>query len=117
MPQTVGICGSESAMTMMIGACTVELYLSESLSLKDKRSILKSLLARLHREFNVAASEVALHDVWQSASIGIALVTTSAAHAQSTLDGIVNWIERNRPDLEVVDHYIEIVNFSSAAGN
>lgn len=102
---------------MIIGACTIDLYLGESFSLKDKRSILKSLLARLHREFNVSAAEVALHDVWQSASVGLSFTTTSAAHAQSALDNIVHWIERNRPDLEVVDHYIEIITISSAAGN
>jgi uncharacterized protein YlxP (DUF503 family) len=102
---------------MVIGACTIELYLAAPTSLKDKRSILKSLLARLHREFNVSAAEVGLHDVWQSSSIGVTTISTNAVHAQNLLNNLVEWIEQNRPDLEVIDHYIEIINFSSESGN
>jgi uncharacterized protein YlxP (DUF503 family) len=99
---------------MIVGACTVELHLPGLTSLKEKRSVLKSLLARLHREFNVAAAEVALHDVWQSSTVGLTTVSTSAAHAQNLLDNVVNWIERNRPDLEVIDHYVEVLTFSAS---
>ncbi len=99
---------------MIVGACTVELHLPGLNSLKEKRSVLKSLLARLHREFNVAAAEVDLHDVWQSSTVGLTTVSTSAAHAQNLLDSVVNWIERNRPDLEVIDHYVEVLTFSAS---
>jgi uncharacterized protein len=102
---------------MFIGACIVELELPGLGSLKEKRSVLKGLIARLHKEFNVTAAEVDLHDVWQATSLGVATISTSAAHAQSLLNNLVSWIERNRPDLEVVDHYVELISFSSGAGN
>lgn len=102
---------------MVIGVCTIELYLPEPNSLKEKRGVLKSLLARIHREFNVSGAEVAMHDNWTAATIGVATVSTSAAHAQTLIDNLLRWIERNRPDLEVVDHYIEVISFSSASGN
>ena len=102
---------------MVIGACTIQLYLPAVASLKEKRSLLKSLIARLHKEFNVAAAEVDYHDVWQSTSLGVATVSTSAAHAQNLLDNLVHWIESNRPDLEVVDEYIEIISFSADSGS
>ena len=102
---------------MVIGACTIHLYLPAAASLKDKRSILKSLIARLHKEFNVSAAEVDFHDVWRSSALGVATVSTSAVHAQHLLDNLIGWIESNRPDLEVVDEYIEIISFSEESGS
>src|SRR5438477_12962093 len=101
---------------MVIGACTIELHLPGLGSLKEKRGLLKSLIARLHKEFNVTAAEVGFHDVWQSTTLGVATVSTSAAHAQNLLENLIHWIETNRPDLEVVDHYVEVISFSSEAG-
>ncbi|PJF35621.1 MAG: DUF503 domain-containing protein [Candidatus Thermofonsia Clade 1 bacterium] len=98
---------------MFIGICIIELHLPAVTSLKEKRGILKAILARLHREFNVSAAEVALHDVWQSASIGIATVSTSAAHASNLLENAIDWLEHNRPDLDMVAHSIEIVPFGT----
>jgi uncharacterized protein len=102
---------------MVIGACTIELDLPGLNSLKEKRSVLKTLLARLHKEFNVSAAEVDLHDAWQSSTIGVSTVSTSAAHAQSLLNNLIRWIETYRPDVEVIDHYVEVISFSSDAGS
>src|SRR5215813_4352815 len=102
---------------MFIGACTLELDLPGMSSLKDKRSLIKSLSARLHKEFNVTVAEVDLLDAWQSTILGIAVVSTSAVHAQNLLNNLVRWLETHRPDLEVVDHYVEVISFSSDAGH
>ncbi|HEX3053239.1 MAG TPA: DUF503 domain-containing protein [Aggregatilineaceae bacterium] len=95
---------------MVIVAATVDLHLPGVNSLKEKRGILKTLLARLHKEFNIAVAEVDLHDVWRSAAIGIAIISTAEDHAESKLETILGWIERNRPDLEIVDHTFEIIH-------
>ncbi len=95
---------------MVIGLCIIELNLPCCQSLKEKRGILKPLLARLHREFNVSAAEVDLHDVWQSASIAVVLVSTANAHADRTLVRIVRWIEENRPEVEVVGEQVELIH-------
>jgi uncharacterized protein YlxP (DUF503 family) len=95
---------------MVIGICTIEIHLPDADSLKDKRSIVKALTARLHREFNVSCTEVDLHDVWKSTVIGVALVSTAAGHAQGVLESVVKWVERNRPDVMIVDHSIEIIH-------
>ncbi len=102
---------------MVIGACTIEINLPGLNSLKEKRGLLKSLMARLHKEFNVSAAEVDLHDVWQATTLGVVTVSTSAAHAQNLLNNLVTWLETHRPDLEVVDHYVEVISFSSDSGN
>lgn len=94
---------------MIIGVCTVELYLPGNGSLKGKRSLLKPLLLRLRKEFNLATAEVAYHDVWQSAQIALVSVSTDAGHVQGALERAVRWIEKQRPDLDVVDWQIEVI--------
>lgn len=93
---------------MVIAACRLRLYLPGCESLKDKRSRLKPLLARLHREFNLAAAEVDLHDVWQTAELALVTVANDSALVQAELQHIVRWIERNRPEVEIVDAPIEL---------
>jgi len=94
---------------MVIGACTVELHLPGNGSLKGKRSILKPLLARLRREFNLAAAEVGCHDVWQSAEVAFVTVANDPGRAHALLEQAVHWIETYRPDVQVVDWQIEIL--------
>jgi uncharacterized protein YlxP (DUF503 family) len=94
---------------MVIGACTIDLYLPGVSSLKAKRSVLKGLIARLGKEFNVSCAELDHHDVWQSARLGVAVISNDGAHVQRTLDRVVRWIERYRPDVSVVDHTIEVI--------
>jgi uncharacterized protein YlxP (DUF503 family) len=93
---------------MVIAACTVRLHLPGTLSLKEKRGRLKPLLARLPREFNLAAAETDLQDVWQTAEIGLVTVSTDAGLVQRLLEKSVQWIEHNAPDVEVVDYQIEL---------
>ena len=94
---------------MVIGVCTVELHLAAVGSLKDKRSILKSVIRRIRNEFNVSIAEVDYHDAWHSALIGIATVSTDAAHAHGRLTQVINWIERTRLDVDLVDFQIEML--------
>ncbi len=93
---------------MIIGACTVELYLPGNGSLKEKRNTLKPLLLRLRKQFNLATAEVDHHDHWQSAQIALVTVSTDASYVQGLLEQAVRWIENNRPDLNVVDWQIEV---------
>lgn len=57
---------------MVIGVCTIELHLPGIGSLKQKRSILKPLLARLHNTFNISAAEIERKDSWQSTITAVA---------------------------------------------
>ena len=88
---------------MYVAGCRVTLRLAASRSLKDKRQVVRSLGARLRRQFNVAVAEVDDQDVWQSAVLGIAAVSNSAAHAETQLERVVEEIERTRLDAELVE--------------
>ncbi len=94
---------------MIVGTCAVELYIPGNGSLKGKRGILKPILARLRREFNVSAAEVDKNDMWQSAILGIAAVSNDAAHVQGLLEKAVHWLEANHPEVQIVDWQIEII--------
>jgi uncharacterized protein YlxP (DUF503 family) len=94
---------------MIIGSCTIELYLPAANSLKDKRRILKSVIARVGREFNVSIAEVDYQDVWHSALLAAVNVSNDGGHAHSQLNRVVEWIERNRPDVQLVDFEIQVL--------
>jgi uncharacterized protein YlxP (DUF503 family) len=94
---------------MVIGLCTVELYIPASHSLKDKRSVLKRTIHRIRREFNVSIAEIDYQDILQSAMLGVVTITNDAAYAHAQLTHVVNWIERNRLDAELVGYEIEMI--------
>ena len=96
---------------MHIGACVVTLHLEASGSLKDKRQVVRSLQERLRRQFNVAVAEVEEQDTWQTAVLGLVVVSNEAGHAARQIDRIVDAIEQTRLDAEVVDRQIEILPF------
>ena len=94
---------------MIVGICTIHLHREVNHSLKDKRAVLKPLLARLHKEFNVAAAEVDDQDDWRSARIGVAAVGNDRAHVDSVLQHVARWIENSRLEWQLVDYEIEIL--------
>ena len=95
---------------MTVGLCRVSLRLPENHSLKGKRQVLKSLVAKLHNRFNVAAAEVDDHDSWQMASLGISCVSTDERHANRVLASVVAFIRHERLDAEIVDYETEIIH-------
>jgi uncharacterized protein len=94
---------------MIIGACTITLHLHGVHSLKEKRSIVKSLLARLRNEFNVSTAEVDAQDSHGRAVIGVACVSASSAYAHGQLEAVIRWIEQERPDIPMIDYEIELL--------
>jgi len=94
---------------MVIGVCTIELVLPGVSSLKGKRSVLKSLSARLRKTFNVSIAEVDNNDVWQSASLGVVCVANRSDYAHGLLSNVVEWLEGSHYDIEIVDYEIELL--------
>jgi len=94
---------------MTLGVLTLHIHLPGCASLKEKRRRLKPLLNRLYREFNISVTEVDYHDVWQSAAIGCAILTTDKGHTQRSLQKIAQWVETHWPDVALVDDEIELI--------
>ncbi|NWF68760.1 MAG: DUF503 domain-containing protein [Chloroflexi bacterium] len=93
----------------IVGLCTIEFYLPGLASLKEKRGVLKSLLARMHNTFNVSAAEVDRQDSWQSAIVAVACVGNSSAHAHQVIESVLKWLEKHYPEAMVVSHEVEIL--------
>ena len=96
---------------MMIGVCELTLHLPECHSLKDKRQVIKSVMARVRNQFEVSIAEVEDQDVWQSARIGVSCVSNSTRHAGEILDHVKRFIEESRPDLVITNSETEIINW------
>ena len=93
---------------MAVGLLTLEIQLPGCTSLKEKRSRIKPLLARLHREFNISTAEMGKQDAWQETVIACALVSNDAAHTQRALHQVAVWLEHNWPDVTLIADQIEI---------
>ncbi len=98
---------------MFVGTCRVTLHLLASQSLKDKRQVIKSLLARLRNQFEVADAEVESQDLRQLATLGFAYVSGDAAHAREVIEHALRYIEETRPDCEITDARVEVVRIEA----
>ncbi|MBF0176631.1 MAG: DUF503 domain-containing protein [Magnetococcales bacterium] len=86
----------------------MRLHLPGVHSLKEKRGIIKGLLARVQQRFAVAVAEVEHQDVWQSAGLGMAAVGNDAALLQSRLRKVVQFIERSG-QVVVADFRVDVI--------
>jgi uncharacterized protein YlxP (DUF503 family) len=78
---------------LVVGVARFVLALGQSHSLKDKRATVRKVIDRTRARFQVAISEVADHDLWQKATLGIAAVGAEVHHVRSVLDEVVRAIE------------------------
>ncbi len=95
---------------VVIGVLRIRLHISQSQSLKDKRSVVKSLLAQIQRQFQVSAGEVDDLDLRQLATLGITCVSTESAHADQVLARIVGFVQTRLVDAELLDYETEILH-------
>lgn len=93
---------------MFIGCLQVELLIPESTSLKEKRMVLKSIKQRLQNKFNISVAEVDHQDLWQRATLGIAMVSNENGHVRKAMDKILDFID-DQDNSQVIDHQIEII--------
>ena len=95
-------------MGIIVGLCTIELFIPDSQSLKDKRQVLLSLKERLRQKFSLSVAEVDGLDLWQKAVLGVACVANDGRHVNQVLDQALNMI-RSNPAIEIVQSRIELL--------
>ena len=83
---------SASLPGMVIGTLVLRLQVPESESLKSKRQVVRSLVARVHRTFNVAIAEVGAQDLWQAVELGVACVSADARHADEVCQKVLTFV-------------------------
>lgn len=78
---------------MIVGTVEIKLYAPWVSSLKEKRMIVKSLIARTRNKFNVSIAEIAEQDTHQTIILGVACATSSVSQADSIVDHVIDLIE------------------------
>ncbi|MCX5997317.1 MAG: DUF503 domain-containing protein [Chloroflexi bacterium] len=92
---------------MGVGVCRLKLHIPGSRSLKDKRSVVKSLISRLQKQFNLSVAEVDDHELWQMATIAMACVSNHNDRVDEVLNAAISLIGREFPTIEVIEKEIE----------
>ena len=94
---------------MVIGVCQLDFRIPENQSLKGKRHVIRKMIDRVRHRFNVAISEVGDNDLWQRGQIGICTVGNDRRHINSSLDKVIDFIEKMNL-VEMVRTEMEIIN-------
>ncbi|GLZ31190.1 hypothetical protein Lesp02_33780 [Lentzea sp. NBRC 105346] len=86
---------------MYVGALELDLLLGDVHSLKEKRSVVRPIVAELRRRFEVAVSEAGHLDLHRRALIGVAAVAADAEHVRELLVACERLVA-GRPELELL---------------
>ncbi len=92
----------------MIGLITLHIGLPGCTSLKQKRSRLKPLQARLRKEFNISVAEMDLQDTWNQSVLACAMVGNKRLHLEQSLQTVARWVEQHWPDVELFEEQLEL---------
>jgi len=94
---------------MVVGLGIITFRLHDCRSLKSKRSIIKSIIARLRNNFNASVAEVGSNDIYDEAIIGFAVVSNDRVMTNSKIDKIFNFADELGL-AEIINTEMEIIN-------
>jgi uncharacterized protein len=94
---------------MPIGMLTLHLLIPGCTSLKEKRSHVKPIVARLHREFNLSVAEMGRLDAWQETEIACVTISNDVVVVQRTLQSVTAFVESHWPDCPISSEKKEII--------
>ncbi len=86
---------------MHVAAMRIELRIRGAQSLKEKRNVVKAVIAHLTTTFGVAVAEVDDLDKWQKATLGVAVVSNQPGHVDRILQSVRRGVDQ-RPDVELL---------------
>lgn len=87
---------------MVVGTCTISLHIPESGSLKSKRWVLRRIKDRVRNKFNVSIAEIDDFDLWQRATLGVAVVSKDGRFADRVIAKVIDLI-RSDGNAHVID--------------
>ena len=94
---------------MHIGILQFTIEIPHAGSLKDKRSVIKSMKDRLRQRHNISIAEIDDHESWNVGTLGVVMVGTDVSYVNGALDKIVDALDEWR-DATLDDHQIEIIS-------
>ena len=78
---------------MVIGISRIEIFLPENHSLKEKRHAMTRIVERTKGKFNISIMEIDQTNLWQKATVGVAVVGVKQDHVSSTIENVSRYIE------------------------
>ncbi|MEU3602516.1 DUF503 domain-containing protein [Streptomyces sp. NPDC006798] len=86
---------------MFVGTLSFDLLLGDVRSLKEKRSVVRPIVAELHRKFAVSVAETGDQDLYRRAEIALAVVSGDIRHLTDVLDRCERFVA-GRPEVELL---------------
>jgi uncharacterized protein YlxP (DUF503 family) len=86
---------------MWIGWIEFDILLGDVQSLKEKRSVIRPLLAEVKRRFDVSVAEVGDHQQYRRSQVGAGLVAADRAHLVAVLTAVERFVAA-RPEFELL---------------
>jgi hypothetical protein len=80
---------------MYVQSAKLTFYIPYSTSLKDKRQVGRSLIDKARHRFNASVAEVETQNSHRTLTVGVAVVSGDASHAQNSLDEIMRYMEEH----------------------
>ncbi len=93
---------------MRIGVVRAELRIYRSNSLKEKRKIVRSIIDKLKKRFNISCAEIDDLEFWQRSTLGIALVSNENNLINRQLSLISEYLA-SIPEVELIHYNMEII--------
>lgn len=78
---------------MIVGVSSIEIFLPENHSLKDKRQAIKRIVEKTRARFNISIMEIEQTNLWQRASIGFSIVGVKKDHVNSAIENVYKYVE------------------------
>jgi len=86
---------------MYVGALELDLLLGDVHSLKEKRAVVRPIIAELRRRYDVAAAEAGHVELHRRSLVGVAVVSADAGHCREVLDACERLVAA-RPEVELL---------------
>jgi uncharacterized protein YlxP (DUF503 family) len=94
---------------LFTGMLSADLLLGDVHSLKEKRAVVKPIVAELRRRFAVAAAEVGETDLHRRAQVGIATVAGDATQVTDVLDACERMLAE-RPEVMLLSTHRQLIS-------
>lgn len=101
--------GLRDAGIMWIGWNEFDVLLGDVQSLKQKRSVVRPIVAEIRKRFQIAVAEVEDAELYRRARIGVAVVSGDRSHVEETLNRIEEFVAR-RPEIELLSAKLRLVH-------
>ena len=94
---------------MSIGILSIHIRFPKNKSLKSKRSLIKPIIYRLQKEFNISVAEIGGLENWKESTIACAVVSNNKIQCEQVLQRVNSFIQKSWPDINIINYDIEIL--------